>query len=99
MIVPTHGKLSSQYSEDSVIFCKVDADVARDVITANGIKAFPTFKVMKDDTSIYQKGGFDQGAIVRALEENGAQKAGAGGSKPSMSVAAEPAAADVKKID
>lgn len=45
LIVPTHGKLSSQYSEDSVIFCKVDADVAWDVITPNGVKAFPTFKV------------------------------------------------------
>ena len=42
---PTYCKLSSQYSEDSVIFSKVDADVARDAITANGVKAFPTFKV------------------------------------------------------
>ena len=47
------------------MFVKVDGDQAREVLSANNVSAFPTFKVFKDKAEVFTQGGFAQGAITR----------------------------------
>lgn len=66
--------MSEQYTEDSTVFVKVDGDQAREVLQQNGVSAFPTFKVFKDNDAVFSKGGFAQSEIAKALADNGAVK-------------------------
>jgi thioredoxin-like negative regulator of GroEL len=70
--------MCEEYTEESTIFVKVDADQASEVISANGVQAFPTFKVFSDGQGVYSKGGFDRSAVAAALGQHGAVKATAG---------------------
>ena len=64
--------MSEKYTEESAVFVKVDGDKAREVLSANNVSAFPTFKVFKDKAEVFTQGGFAQGAIAKALVDNGA---------------------------
>eukprot|EP01043_Picozoa_sp_COSAG02_P037983 COSAG02_NODE_2894_length_7791_cov_5.387415_7_plen_64_part_00 len=55
-----------------MVFVKVDGDQAREVLSANNVSAFPTFKVFKDKAEVFTQGGFAQDAIAKVLVENGA---------------------------
>lgn len=46
---PVYGEMSKVYKEEDVIFAKVNVDEARDVASAHGISAMPTFKVFSCD--------------------------------------------------
>ena len=50
----------------------MDGDQAREVLSANNVSAFPTFKVFKDKAAVFSQGGFAQDAIAKALTDNGA---------------------------
>ena len=64
--------MSEEYTAESTVFVKVDGDQAREVLSANGVTAFPTFKVFKDKAEVLSQGGFAQGAIAKAMTDNGA---------------------------
>ena len=64
--------MSEKYTEESAVFVKVDADQAREVLSANNVSAFPTFKVFKNKAEVFTQGGFAQAAIAKALVDNGA---------------------------
>ena len=71
-MAPIYGQMSEQYTEESVVFVKVDGDQAREVLAANNVSAFPTFKVFKAKAEIFSQGGFAQAAIAKSLVDNGA---------------------------
>ncbi len=64
--------MSEKFTEESAVFVKVDGDQAREVLSANNVSAFPTFKLFKDKTEVFTQGGFAQSAITKALVDNGA---------------------------
>lgn len=70
--------MSEEYTAESTIFVKVDGDQAREVLTANGVSAFPTFKVFKGNAEVLIKGGFAKDDIAKAMVSAGAALAGAG---------------------
>ena len=68
--------MSEEYDAASTVFVKVDGDQTREVLKANGVNAFPTFKVYKDKQAVFTSGGFKKAEIAKAMEEHGAVKAG-----------------------
>ncbi|GBG28523.1 Thioredoxin [Hondaea fermentalgiana] len=46
---PVYGEMSKIYKEDDVVFSKVNVDEVRELASAHGIQAMPTFKIFNCD--------------------------------------------------
>ncbi|KAK3310987.1 thioredoxin-like protein [Chaetomium strumarium] len=79
MIAPTFESLSTKYSKpNKIAFCKVDVDNQRDVAQQYGVRAMPTFLVLRNGSVIETIQGANPPALTAAVEK-AVKLAGPGG--------------------
>ena len=66
--------MSEEYTEESVIFAKVDVDRAADVARELEIAAMPTFKLFGPGGEVGCTRGWSEDAVRRLLARGGAQR-------------------------
>ena len=86
---PQYAELASRTPD--VLFCKVDADECKDIVTLTGVKAFPTIQMMLNGVKQTEVVGGDIGAVASSIVElraslftafaGGGQSLGGGGSR------------------
>ncbi|KAF4662129.1 hypothetical protein FOZ61_002692 [Perkinsus olseni] len=69
---PEYQQMSIDYDEKTVMFLKVNVDVATDVTTAMSVRSMPTFKLFKDGQELETITGWDKARVATLLNENGA---------------------------
>ncbi|KAF4741182.1 hypothetical protein FOZ62_027812 [Perkinsus olseni] len=97
---PEYQQMSIDYDEKTVMFLKVNVDVATDVTTAMSVRSMPTFKLFKDGQELETITGWDKARVATLLNENGAKLLSAEEKEKVVkeaSTAAAAAAAETKK--
>ncbi|KAK4125211.1 thioredoxin [Parathielavia appendiculata] len=70
MIAPTFESLSTKYSKpNKIAFCKVNVDSQQDVAQQHGVRAMPTFLVLRNGTVIETIQGANPPALTAAVEK------------------------------
>lgn len=70
MIAPTFESLSTKYSKPKKIaFCKVDVDSQKDVAQQYGVRAMPTFLILRNGSVIETIQGANPPALTSAVEK------------------------------
>ncbi|KAJ8608259.1 hypothetical protein CTAYLR_007285 [Chrysophaeum taylorii] len=65
---PIYGALSNEFD---ATFLKVDVDECRDLARREGISAMPSFKFYEDAKCVRSLQGFQQTALIKALDDLG----------------------------
>jgi hypothetical protein len=79
MIAPTFESLSTKFSKpNKIAFCKVDVDRQGDISKQYGVRAMPTFLVLRNGTVIDTIQGANPPALTAAVEK-AVKLAGVGG--------------------
>ena len=110
MIAPTFESLSTKFSKpNKIAFCKVDVDRQGDISQQYGVRAMPTFLVLRNGTVIDTIQGANPPALTAAVEKavklagvggagGGATFSGSGQRLGGSGVAARPAAAGGRSV-
>jgi hypothetical protein len=112
MIAPTFESLSTKFSKpNKIAFCKVDVDSQGDISKQYGVRAMPTFLILRNGTVIDTIQGANPPALTTAVEKavklagvGGAGSAGGGatfsgsGQRLGGSGVAKPAAAGGRSV-
>ncbi|KAK4102874.1 thioredoxin [Parathielavia hyrcaniae] len=70
MIAPTFESLSTKYSKpNKIAFCKVDVDSQKDVAQQYGVRAMPTFLVLRNGSVVETIQGANPPALTAAVEK------------------------------
>ena len=71
---PVFARMSEEYTQETVIFAKVDVDEAADVSSELQITAMPTFKLIGPDGEVGMTRGWSEDGVRRLLARGGAQR-------------------------
>ena len=71
---PKFAQWSQEWDPKTIAFCKVNVDECRDVSSAVGITAMPTFKLYKAGKEESSVRGYSAGKILAMIEQSGAAK-------------------------